>query len=183
MHLARKESPSRDRSFERFLLRAVDEELSSLGDSLAKQRFYLYLEKEFNVNRHDIPRKFEEFAGAIEKIFGEGAKFLEFWVSYGPMFFPSFKEWYRGIECLHELAVQRAFKDDNPYDKIHDEINKAVAKLICVDEVKYNSLERIKEVTGDGSFQALDASYPIHESFWPDWLKIEVEKFRRYRSI
>lgn len=78
MHLARKESPSRDRSFERFLLRAVDEELSSLADSLAKQRFYLYLEKEFNVNRHDIPRKLEEFAAAIEKIFGEGAKFLEF---------------------------------------------------------------------------------------------------------
>jgi hypothetical protein len=99
------------------------------------------------------------------------------------MFFPSFKEWNRGIACLHELAAQRAFKDDNPYDKTEDEINKTVAKLVGVDEVKYNSLERIREVAGDGSFQALDASYPIHETFWPDWLKIEVEKFHRSRGI
>jgi amidophosphoribosyltransferase len=120
--------------------------------------------------------------GSVWVVYNAGAKFLEFWVSYGPMFFPSFKEWYRGIECLHELAVQRAFKDDNPYDKIHDEINKAVAKLICVDEVKYNLQENINKVTGDGSFQALDASYPIDEQFWPDWLKDEVDKFNHYRK-
>ncbi len=121
--------------------------------------------------------------GSVWVVYNAGAKFIEFWISYGPMFFPSFKEWHRGIACLHELAAQRAFKDDNPYDKTEDEINKAVAKLVGVDEVKYNSLERIREVAGDGSFQALDASYPIHETFWPDWLKIEVEKFHRYRGI
>lgn len=120
--------------------------------------------------------------GSVWVVYNAGAQFIEFWISYGPMFFPSFKEWHRGIACLHELAAQRAFKDDNPYDKTEDEINKTVAKLVGVDEVKYNSLERIREVTGDGSFQALDASYPIDESFWPDWLKIEVEKFHRYRS-
>jgi hypothetical protein len=99
------------------------------------------------------------------------------------MFFPSFKEWHRGIECLHELAAQRAFENDNPYDKSPDEINKAVAKLIGVDDVKYDVQERIRKVAGDGSFQALDASYPIDEAFWPDWLKVEVEEFRRYRNI
>jgi hypothetical protein len=99
------------------------------------------------------------------------------------MLFPSFKEWYRGIECLHELAAQRAFKDDNPYGKTHDEINEAVARLIGVDKVKYNLQERIKKVAGGGSFQALDASYPIAEEFWPDWLKREVEIFTRYRNI
>ncbi len=57
-----------------------------------------------------------------------------------------------------------------------------MAKLVGVDEIRYNSLERIREVAGDGSFQALDASYPIAEEFWPDWLKIEVEKYHRYRS-
>jgi hypothetical protein len=97
------------------------------------------------------------------------------------MFFPSFKEWHRGIECLYELAVQRAFQDDNPYDKSEDEINKAMAKLIGVDEIRYNSLERIRDVAGDGSFQALDASYPIAYEFWPDWLKIELDKYHRYR--
>jgi hypothetical protein len=46
-----------------------------------------------------------------------------------------------------------------------------------VDEVKYNQKERIEKVAGHGSFQALDASYPIEETFWPDWLKKEVERF------
>jgi amidophosphoribosyltransferase len=119
--------------------------------------------------------------GSIWVVYNAGARYIEFWVSYGPMFFPSFKEWHRGIECLDELAVQRAFKDDNPYDKSEDEINKAMAKLIGVDEIRYNSLERIRDVAGDGSFQALDSSYPIAEEFWPDWLKIEVERHHRYR--
>ncbi len=120
--------------------------------------------------------------GSVWVIYNAGANYIEFWVSYGPMFFPSFKEWHRGIECLNELAVQRAFKDGNPYDKGEDEINKAVAKLIGVDEIKYNSLQSIRDVTGDGSFQALDASYPIAEEFWPGWLKKEVERYHRYRS-
>ena len=119
--------------------------------------------------------------GSIWVVYNAGAKYIEFWVSYGPMFFPSFKEWHRGIECLDELAVQRAFQGNNPYDKNEDEINKAMAKLIGVDEIRYNSLERIRDVAGDGSFQALDASYPIAEEFWPDWLKIELEKYHRYR--
>jgi amidophosphoribosyltransferase len=120
--------------------------------------------------------------GSIWVVYNAGAKFIEFWISYGPMFFPSFKEWHRGIECLHELAVQRAFKNDNPYDKTLDEINKAVAKQIGIDEVKYNTKERIEKIAGHGSFQALDASYPIDEEYWPDWLKAEVDKFNRYRN-
>ena len=120
--------------------------------------------------------------GSVWVVYNAGAKYIEFWVSYGPMFFPSFKEWHRGIECLNELAVQRAFKNDNPYDKTYDEINKAVAKLIGVDEVKYNLLESIKKVAGNGSFQALEASYPIDREFWPDWLKKEVDRFNRYRT-
>ena len=120
--------------------------------------------------------------GSVWVVYNAGAKFLEFWISYGPMFFPSFKEWHRGIDCLRELAVQRAFVNDNPYDKTLDEINKAMADLIGVDEVKYNLQERIRKVAGHGSFQALDASYPIAEEFWPDWLKREVDKFKRYQT-
>jgi len=120
--------------------------------------------------------------GSVWVAYNAGAKFLEFWVSYGPMFFPSFKEWHRGVECLQELAVQRAFMGGNPYDKTLDEVNAAVAKLIGVDEVKYNVIERVRKVTGDGSFQAMDASYPIVEAFWPDWLKKEVNTFHRYRG-
>lgn len=120
--------------------------------------------------------------GSVWVTYNAGAKHIEFWVSYGPMFFPSFKEWHRGRECLSELAVQRAFKRSNPYDKSLEEINDAVARLIGVDEVKYNDRDRVEQVTGKGSFQALDASYPIAEVYWPDWLKVEVEEFARHRK-
>lgn len=117
--------------------------------------------------------------GSVWVVYNSGAQYIEFWVSYGPMFFPSFKEWHRGRICLEELAVQRAFRGGNPYDKSLEEINRTVAKMIGVDEVRYNVKERIEKVAGGGSFQALDASYPIDEAFWPDWLKMEVERFHR----
>lgn len=120
--------------------------------------------------------------GSVWVVYNAGSKFVEFWISYGPMIFPSFKEWHRGVDCLHELAARRAFPDGNPYDKSMEEINVAVANLIGVDEVRYNTLEGIKKVAGDGSFQALDASYPIDEAYWPDWVKGEVERYHRYRS-
>ncbi|RJR21440.1 MAG: hypothetical protein C4582_07805 [Desulfobacteraceae bacterium] len=119
--------------------------------------------------------------GSVWVVYNAGAKYVEFWVSYAPMIFPSFKEWHRGPDCLKELAVRRAFEGDNPYDKGLDEINTAVARLVGVDEVRYNSLELIRKVAGEGSFQALDASYPISESHWPVWLLREVERFHRYR--
>ncbi len=119
--------------------------------------------------------------GSVWVVYNAGARYLEFWVSYGPMFFPSFKEWHRGPECLSELAAQRAFAGRDPYGRSMEEINRAVADLIGVDEVRYNPRENIREVTGKGSLQALDASYPISEEFWPDWLKSEVERFCRCR--
>ncbi len=121
--------------------------------------------------------------GSLWVVYNAGARYVEFWVSYAPMLFPSFKEWFKGPECIKELAVQRAFSGDNPYDKDLHEINKAVARMIGVDEVRYNTAECIKEVTGPGSTQALDASYPIAEKYWPDWIRKEVELFRRYRQV
>jgi amidophosphoribosyltransferase len=120
--------------------------------------------------------------GSVWVVYNAGARYIEFWISYGPMFFPSFKEWHRGKECLQELAVQRAFPNDNPYDKGEDEINIAVAELIGVNVVRYNSPENIRAVAGEGSLQALDASYPIDYDFWPEWLKKEVEKYHHYRG-
>jgi len=119
--------------------------------------------------------------GAVWSVYNAGAIKLEFWVSYGPMFFPSFKEWRRGRECLDELAVQRAFRGDNPYDKTIEEINAKVAALLGVDRVCYNTPENVRAVIGPGSYQALDASYPISERFWPAWLRDEVEHYLHYR--
>jgi amidophosphoribosyltransferase len=126
--------------------------------------------------------------GAFWTLFNAGIKSLEFWISYAPMFFPSFKGWHNGIECLEELAVRKAFGPDvNIYKLSTEEINNGVARrmanLLKVDperiKVKYNTLEEIRKITGDGSFQALNASYPIAEEYWPDFIKEEVEKFKK----
>ena len=66
--------PKKD--FDKLLLEAVDEGLSSLGKS-PKQAIYFHLEKRFNVKKEGIPFKIEAFADGIEKIFGLGANFLE----------------------------------------------------------------------------------------------------------
>jgi len=129
--------------------------------------------------------------GSLWQVANYGAKRIDDWVSYPPMFWPSCKEWDRGIECLNELAVQRAFAGDNPYDKSHEEIEIAVARLITSRlkergleipvRVFYNTQDNVRRCAGDGSFQALDGSFPMAEEFMPDWLKQELEKFHAAR--
>ncbi len=63
-------------AFEDLLLEAIDEGLSSLGES-GKQAIYAFLKGRFQIDKQDIPYRLEEFVNAIEKIFGLGAKFLE----------------------------------------------------------------------------------------------------------
>ncbi len=65
-----------DHGFRKILLEAVDEGLSLLGD-LPKQALYAHLERAFSLKRQDLPYRIEEFAKAIEEIFGQGAKLLE----------------------------------------------------------------------------------------------------------
>lgn len=64
------------RDFEKILLEAVDEQLTSLGES-SKQALYFHLERGFNIRKHEIPHKTEAFVSAMERIFGQGANFLE----------------------------------------------------------------------------------------------------------
>ena len=64
------------KTFDAFLLEAVDEALSTLGDS-ARQSIYFHLEKEFQVPRSEIPSRPKDFENGIERIFGSGARFLE----------------------------------------------------------------------------------------------------------
>jgi hypothetical protein len=64
------------RDFEKILIEAVDEGLSSLGES-SKKAVYFHLDKNFNIKKQEIPEKIEAFAGAVENIFGFGANFLE----------------------------------------------------------------------------------------------------------
>lgn len=63
-------------AFEELLLEAIDNGLSSLGES-SKQAIYFHLEKRFHIKKQEIPLRVEDFTDAIEKIFGLGADFLE----------------------------------------------------------------------------------------------------------
>jgi hypothetical protein len=67
---------SQHRSFEQILLEAIDEALSSLGESV-KKSIYFYVENSFNIKRQEIPQKIGAFSKALERIFGPGARHLE----------------------------------------------------------------------------------------------------------
>jgi len=64
------------KNFDKLLLGAVDEGLSTLGES-SKQAIYFHLDKNFNIKREEIPERPEAFVQAIENIFGLGASCLE----------------------------------------------------------------------------------------------------------
>lgn len=63
-------------SFEKLLIEAVDEELSIMGDS-CREAVYFCLKSIFDIEKQEIPYKIEEFANALENIFGAGAKLIE----------------------------------------------------------------------------------------------------------
>ena len=62
--------------FERIITSAIDNTLSSFGDSLP-QAFYSRLEKDFNLKKEEIPQRINELAAAIEEIFGISGKLVE----------------------------------------------------------------------------------------------------------
>jgi hypothetical protein len=64
------------KAFEKRLNEAIDEALTSLGES-AKQAIYFHLENKFKIAKKDIPYRLEDFAHGLEKIFGLGAHFIE----------------------------------------------------------------------------------------------------------
>jgi hypothetical protein len=64
------------RSFYDILLEAIDEALSSLGES-SKIAIYLHLENSMGIKKQEIPFRIDDFQNALEKIFGLGARLLE----------------------------------------------------------------------------------------------------------
>jgi hypothetical protein len=64
------------KDFEKLMLDAVDEGLSSLGES-SKQAIYFHLERSFDLRREEIPDRIGAFSQAMENIFGAGAGCLE----------------------------------------------------------------------------------------------------------
>jgi hypothetical protein len=70
-----KQKTSEDK-FKAAMIEAVDESFSSFS-KLTKQDIYSHLEKAFKIKKQEIPCKIEDFADAIEQMFGIGAKLIE----------------------------------------------------------------------------------------------------------
>ncbi len=85
LQLCKKQHKPRENRFETAMTEAIDEGFSLFGHS-TKQDIYFHLENTFKIKKQEIPCKIEEFADAIEQIFGAGAKLVEI----------------RIIEALHE---------------------------------------------------------------------------------
>jgi hypothetical protein len=121
------------RDFESFLLEAVDDGLSSLGES-SKQTIYYHLEKSFNVRREDIPTRVNAFTQAIENIFGVGANFVEVLImkklyeKIGGILVWNESERFGFIEYL--AKARRAFNEKNTI--------RTLEELIECEETKVN---------------------------------------------
>jgi ribulose kinase len=63
-------------SFERILLRSIDEALLNLGEN-ARGLLYTYLAAALSLKKDQIPKRFEDFAGAIKQIFKLGSKVID----------------------------------------------------------------------------------------------------------
>ena len=64
------------KKFNILLLEAINEALSSLGES-PKTAIYYHLETDFDIKKKDIPNRTDDFSRALEKLFGLGARHLE----------------------------------------------------------------------------------------------------------
>jgi hypothetical protein len=64
------------KNFQKTLLTAVEEGLSTLGDS-PKQALLFHIENSFKIKREEIPTNLTEFIKALEKILGPGAPYIE----------------------------------------------------------------------------------------------------------
>ena len=115
LQLCKKQKPTRD-DFNIAISETIDESLSSFCN-LNKEAVYLRLENAFNIKKQEIPSKLEEFADAIEQMFGIGAKLIEIRIIQslhkrlpGFVFFPKkgdvdFKEYVASLRAfpLHAL--------------------------------------------------------------------------------
>jgi hypothetical protein len=62
--------------FDFMLLEAIDEALSTLGESI-KESVYFHLQETYRLKRVEIPSRIDAFSDALEKMFGLGSRYLE----------------------------------------------------------------------------------------------------------
>ena len=102
-----------ERSFDNLLLEAIDEGLSSLGESV-RLSVYFHLQKSFHIKREEIPERLSAFVQAVRNIFGVGSSFLEVLIlkklyeKVGEVFEWDGNRLFDFIECV--LSAKRHFE-------------------------------------------------------------------------
>jgi len=76
MQALEEERNPRNKKLDKTIMKAVDDSLSFYG-SQCKESTYLQLDKTYHIKPGEIPEKIEEFAAAIEKIFGAASYLIE----------------------------------------------------------------------------------------------------------
>jgi hypothetical protein len=76
LQLSRKKQKPTKEEFKVAIIETIDEIFSSFSN-LDKQKIYFHLENAFKIKKQEIPCKIEDFADAIEQMFGVGAKLIE----------------------------------------------------------------------------------------------------------
>jgi len=76
MRLREHKRSLRNSRLETAIMTAVDDSLSSFGNSF-KQVIYFQLENTFHVKKQEIPQRIDEFAAALDAMFGIGATLIE----------------------------------------------------------------------------------------------------------
>ncbi len=61
---------------DRIVLEAIDEALSILGDK-GRESIYYFIEREYLIEKEDIPSNLEKFSDCLHLIFGIGSNVLE----------------------------------------------------------------------------------------------------------
>jgi len=64
------------KNFKAILLNVIDESLMILGES-GRATIYLYVEEKVSLKKEEIPQRLQDFASAIQGIFGSGAPIID----------------------------------------------------------------------------------------------------------
>lgn len=92
IQISSKSQKKSEDKFDVVVLEAIEESLSSFR-AFDKQEVYFHLKNACNISKREIPRKIEEFAFAMEQIFGIGSRLIEI----------------RIIEALHKRIPEFVF--------------------------------------------------------------------------
>ncbi len=104
---------------------SVDEAFSSLGE-LVKNSLYFHLEHKFLISKQELPNRIADFSDALERIFGQGAKYIELLIM---------KNLYLKVNCSYKwegpkwLVPQLTFKEYVELIRIRCEDEERIGKF------------------------------------------------------